>query len=120
MLNTDLESDSIEIPKFVPLQEITSYITLPVRGYFIVCPSCQRELRINSKYSGKKVSCKHCNASFRFNPDVEFQGELPQVYVNCPHCEERLRVARKYLGAKVACKGCKGELVVADPTEAKQ
>ena len=120
MLNTDLESDSIEIPKFVPLQEITSYITLPVRGYFIVCPSCQRELRINSKYSGKKVSCKHCNASFRFNPDVEVQGELPQVYVNCPHCEERLRVARKYLGAKVACKGCKGELVVADPTEAKQ
>jgi len=120
MLNTDLESDSIEIPAFVPLQEIASYISLPIRGYFIPCPSCQRELRINEKYAGKKVSCKHCESTFRFDPNAQVKGEPLQVYVYCPHCDERLRVARRYLGAKVACKSCKGELVIEDPSEAKE
>jgi len=119
MLNTDLESDSIEIPQFLPLQEITAYVTLPIRGYFVPCPSCDRELRVNSKYAGKKLSCKHCQSTFRFKPDTLVNGEPPQIYVYCPHCEERLRIAQKYLGAKVACKGCKGELVVQDPSEAK-
>jgi len=48
------------------------------------------------------------------------KGEPLQVYVYCPHCDERLRVARRYLGAKVACKSCKGELVIEDPSEAKE
>jgi len=54
MLNSDLESDTIEIPAFIPLQEIASHVELDVRGYFVPCSSCERELRINAKYAGKR------------------------------------------------------------------
>lgn len=115
MLNTDLESDSIEIPEFVPLQEIEAHVELEIRGYYVRCTSCERELRINAKYAGKKVTCKHCLGAFRFRPDDPVQAEKLAMYVYCPHCNERLRMARKYLDTKVACKECKGQLLVKSP-----
>lgn len=112
MLNTDLESDSIEIPEFVPLQEIAAEARVPVRGYFLGCPSCDRELRINARFDGKKVSCKHCAKGFRFQSDRVGSTDPLAVYVYCPHCRERLRMASKYVGVKVRCKHCSGQLVV--------
>jgi uncharacterized protein (DUF983 family) len=113
LLNTDLEPDSVEIPQFMPLQEIESVPQLPVRGYYTVCPQCSRELRINRRFTGKKVTCKHCTGEFvlDFNdPNIEKVG----VYVNCPKCAERLRMSLKYLGIKVACKACQCQLTVID------
>ena len=115
MLNSDLESDSIEIPAFVPLQEIAAHVSLPIRGYFVPCPSCQRELRINGQFVGRKVLCKHCQSGFRFRLDDEALTKKLAMYVYCPHCNERLRMSRKYIGVKVGCKSCKGELVVTEP-----
>ncbi|MFN5298655.1 MAG: zinc-ribbon domain-containing protein [Planctomycetaceae bacterium] len=112
MLNTDLESDSIEIPEFVPLQEISAEVRIPVRGYFLDCPSCERELRINARFDGKKVSCKHCAKGFRFQATPDGQAGQLSVYVYCPHCRERLRMASKYVGVKVRCKHCSGQLEV--------
>lgn len=112
MLNTDLESDSIEIPEFVPLQEISAEVRIPVRGYFLDCPSCERELRINARFDGKKVSCKHCAKGFRFKATPDGQAGQLSVYVYCPHCRERLRMASKYVGVKVRCKHCSGQLEV--------
>jgi len=112
MLNTDLESDSIEIPEFVPLQEISAEVRIPVRVYFLDCPSCERELRINARFDGKKVSCKHCAKGFRFQAPPDGQAGQLSVYVYCPHCRERLRMASKYVGVKVRCKHCSGQLEV--------
>ncbi|MBS0261196.1 MAG: hypothetical protein JSS02_04510 [Planctomycetes bacterium] len=114
LLNTDLEPDSVEIPAFVPLQEIEAVSELPARGYYIACPHCDRELRINGKYLNQSVTCKHCSGKFPF----EFaSGKLQKiaVYVRCPNCPERLRMSLKYLGIKVACKDCGARIIVQDP-----
>ena len=111
LLNTDLEPDSVEIPEFVPLQEIEPVPELPVRGYYITCPACTRELRVKRDLIGEKVTCKHCHGGFLLNfanGAVAVHG----VYVRCPQCEERLRMALKYIGVKVACKGCSTRLKV--------
>lgn len=114
LLNTDLESDSIEIPAFRPLQELDSNVELAPRGYIISCPVCDRELRVNAKHLGQAVVCKMCSGSFEFdfrNPRIERLG----YYVECPHCEERLRISRKYMGVRVECRFCNGRITVVDP-----
>ncbi len=112
LLNTDLEPDSVEIPEFVPLQEIEAAVDLPIRGYYIICPHCARELRINRKFLGKRVTCKQCTGDFVLNFD-DGAGKIEKVgiYVYCPHCSDRLRMSAKYVGIKVACKSCTGRLM---------
>jgi len=109
LLNEELDKSSVEIPEFIPLQEIDSMAQIFPVGYHVVCPHCTRELRINRKYSGQEVQCKLCHGQFRFDlskPDVA----VPAFFADCPHCNEELRVARKYLGMKVACKLCGGKI----------
>ena len=109
LLNDDLKPDSVEVPEFVPLQEVESMVEVSPAGYYILCPHCDKELRINRKYVGQGVSCKHCAGSFRF--DLSSPQVRPVAfYSDCPHCEEELRVAIKYLGMKVACKLCSGKI----------
>ena len=109
LLNSDLEPDTIEVPPFLPLQEIEAMIDAEASGYYIGCPSCDRELRINRKYVGERVQCKFCTAPFLFDPHNSRMA-VPAFYVDCPHCGEELRVASKYGGAKVACKHCAGKI----------
>ncbi len=113
LLNTDLEPESVEIPEFVPLQEIESVQELPIRGFYVVCPQCTRELRINRKFAGKQVTCKHCSGEFPLNFG-DGKIEKVGVYVYCPHCSERLRMSCKYIGIKVSCKACSGRLTVVE------
>ena len=112
LLNTDLEPDSVEIPEFVPLQEIDSFQQLAVRGYYLLCPHCTRELRINRKLAGHPVTCKHCTGEFQLD-FTQNRLEKVGIYVRCPQCNERLRMSLKYVGTKVACKGCGCRLMVA-------
>jgi len=109
LLNSDLQRDSVEVPAFVPLQEIGTLIDLEPSGVWLACPSCLQELRIGFKYFGKKVQCKHCAKPFRPKRDSR-SVHTADVYGRCPHCEESLRFARKYIGQKVACKHCHGRL----------
>lgn len=111
LLNTDLEPDSVEIPEFIPLKEIEPVPELPIRGYYLNCPHCSRELRVNARYSGKPVTCKQCDGKFELDLKVP-QLQPVGIYVYCPHCNERLRMAPKYVGIKVACKSCSGQLQV--------
>jgi len=111
LLNLDLEPDSIEVPSFFELQELACMIELPPRGFFILCPDCQRELRINSKYIGQSVSCKHCDGRLKFDPESGKQTVVA-AYLDCPHCKKELRVGSRYLGEKVACKFCSGKIQV--------
>lgn len=113
LLNTDLEPDSVEIPEFVPLKEIEPVTEVALRGYYLSCPHCRRELRVNAKYSGKPVTCKQCDGTFK----LDFHDSAIEkigVYVYCPQCSDRLRLSAKYLGVKVACKACHGRLVVVE------
>lgn len=114
LLNPELESDSVEVPAFVPLREISAMVDVELRGYYVLCPICGRELRINRKYAGKPVACKHCNG--RFTLDIEGpEVEVRAFYASCPHCQAELRAAPKYLGERVACKHCNGQIQFVGP-----
>lgn len=108
LLNDDFDLSSVEIPTFVPLQEIATMFDVEPAGYYIACPSCHEELRINRKYVGQHVQCKHCHAPFDFTP-AALNGRY-YVYADCPHCSEELRAAQKYIGQRVACKHCGGQI----------
>jgi hypothetical protein len=109
LLNTDLESDSVEIPEFIPLREIETMQDVELVGYYIGCPSCKLELRIHRKYLGQEVACKHCSGQFPFE-FADSRIGVAAFYTTCPHCSEELRANPKYLGARVACKHCGGKI----------
>ncbi|MDA1163218.1 MAG: zinc ribbon domain-containing protein [Planctomycetota bacterium] len=109
LLNSDLHRSDVEVPQFFELKEIGTVIDVEVAGYFILCPHCREELRINRKYAGVGVACKHCNGQFLLDlasPRVNTKA----FYASCGHCDEELRVAPKYLGMNVACKFCEGHV----------
>lgn len=114
LLNPELESDTVEIPAFLPLQEISAMVEVEPAGFYINCPACTRELKIASKYAGRKVQCRHCTKPFRFRPQKTDESHVG-FYCKCPHCTEQLRVAIKYLGQKVACRQCQGHLHLLKP-----
>lgn len=114
LLNQELEKDSVEIPRFVPLQEVESLVEITPVGLFVDCASCHQELKINRKYLGQRVQCKFCSADFRLDPNSPAALEADS-YAQCPHCEETLRFAKKYLGFKVACRFCQGKVHILKP-----
>lgn len=111
LLNSDLSEDSVEIPTFIPLQEIPSMAELHPSGFFIQCPNCTKELKINKKFLGQNVACNHCAQSFTV--DLNHPKVVTVAfYADCPHCSQRLRMATKYAGMRVACKFCQGQIEV--------
>lgn len=109
LLNDDLNQDSVEIPTFVPLQEIGTMVDAEPRGHYCRCPTCSEELRISRKYVGVQVQCKFCESPFVFaitDPKVELAAQ----FYDCPHCEKEIRAATKYAGTTVACKFCSGHI----------
>ena len=113
-LNPDLHRSDVNIPQFFELQEISNEVELA--GYYIQCPHCEEELRINKKYAGYSVACKCCRGKFLLDlSDPELTTKA--FYMGCPHCDEELRVATKYLGMKVACKLCEGHVQIMSGSE---
>jgi hydrogenase maturation factor HypF (carbamoyltransferase family) len=125
LLNDDLEEDTVVEPAFVPLKEIpaneiavheiagkeiAAVVSVEPRGVYDECPACGRELRINRKYTGSVVRCKHCGAGFTLSRDLGPAPGRVAYYADCPHCDRELRIATKYLGQQVACKFCRGQL----------
>jgi uncharacterized CHY-type Zn-finger protein len=111
LLNPDLHRSDVEVPEFFELKEIGAVIDVEVAGYYLVCPHCTEELRINRKYAGFSVACKHCSGQFQIDlasPRIKTKA----FYVACGHCDKELRVAPKYLGVNVACKFCEGHVRV--------
>ena len=109
LLNMELDADSVEIPAFVPLQEIESMMEVTAQGHYVQCPGCDKELRINSKYQNQDVLCKFCQSPFKYSPATT-TTRIVAMYSACPHCEKEIRAALKYLGMKVACKHCSGRI----------
>lgn len=117
LLNPDLKEDSVEIPEFMPLREIATMIEVELHGYYVGCPICRRELRINRKYLRQQVQCKHCAGRFVLDfsaPNVE----MAAFFAECAHCKQEVRANRKYLGAHVACKHCGGRIHLVEPQPA--
>lgn len=109
LLNHELVVPDIIAPEFVPLTEVEAVVDARIVGFFVECPHCRKELRINARYHGNYVACKLCQGQF------EFRVNPPRVrvlafYSNCPHCAKELRAAEKYKGVNVACKFCNGGL----------
>lgn len=119
-LNSELSRPEPAVPKPFALPEIPSKDArrpTQLRGHYVVCPSCQKELRVSHRFVGNSVACKFCSASF----ELSFRSEKLRrigVYANCPHCSNELRVGRKYFGREVLCRHCSGriQLPVEEPT----
>ena len=105
LLNPELDRDTVEVPVFVPLQEISSMLDATAEGYYAECGSCRKELKFKRKYLGKLVECKFCQEKLKVD-----QTRAVAFYSNCPHCDARLKNSSKYLGKKVACKHCAGHI----------
>jgi uncharacterized protein (DUF983 family) len=110
-LNPELTRESVEVPEFVPLQELDSIAEIEPSGIYCDCPKCGSELKISRKYLGQKIQCKHCQAQYRLDPTGPLVRQA-DVYSTCTHCRQQLRFAHKYLGRKVACRFCGGKLQV--------
>ncbi len=109
LLNEKLDKSSVEIPAFIPLQEIETMSNLHPDGYHIGCPHCEEELRIHRKYEDQQVQCKFCKGAFKLQLSNRLIT-LKAFYATCPQCSEELRIAPKYVGMKVACKHCGGKI----------
>ena len=109
LLNQDLQTADYEVPEFFPLREISSIVEIEPSGFYVDCPQCRRELRINRKYVSEHVECKFCRKAFVLNLSKEGLN-LAAFYTTCPHCADELRIAAKYMGTKVSCKLCGGHL----------
>ncbi len=110
LLNDELEEDTVVEPTFVPLKELNAVSVAEPRGVYEECPACGRELRINHRYAGQVVRCKHCDAGFTHSNGSTPKASRTAYYSDCPHCGRELRVATKYLGQQVACKFCEGKM----------
>lgn len=106
LLNSALSEDTVEIPEFVPLPEIHEMKSVQARGHYIRCGGCGEELRINGKYLGATVQCRHCSHTFAY----ETSADRLAMYCSCPHCMEELRASMKYVGQAVACRFCEGPI----------
>lgn len=105
LLNPDLQEDSVEIPAFVPLEEIEAMSEVEAAGYYVGCPKCHQELRVARKYVGQRVQCKFCKVPFALDLS-DRAAQVQAFFAPCPECHEELRAAAKYMGQKVACKFC--------------
>lgn len=107
MLNSALSDDTIEVPQFVPLREIGEEEAKAVAcGHYVRCGGCSEELRINAKYLGASVQCRHCEHTFTYDDS----SQKIAMFSNCPHCEKEIRAGIKYVGHTVACRFCNGVL----------
>ncbi|HUQ69077.1 MAG TPA: hypothetical protein VM165_06120 [Planctomycetaceae bacterium] len=113
LLNPELTKSSVEMPVFVPLQELGVMIEVTPVGLYCECPKCQAELKIARKYLGERVQCKFCQSEFRLDPTSPAVRQA-DVYAPCPHCDQQLRFDPKYIGVKVACRYCNGRLHVVE------
>ncbi len=103
--------------EYLKLQEISNVVEAPVAGYHVQCPHCEEELRINRKYVGMAVACKHCSGQFQLDV-TSSRIRTKAFYVGCPHCDKELRVAPKYIGQNVACKFCGGHVKIVPAKQA--
>lgn len=120
MLNSALSDDTVEIPKFVPLPEIDpsdaggnsdappapTPASVSARGHYVRCGGCHEELRINAKYFGASVQCRHCEHTFTYDGNAQRIA----MFSDCPHCDKEIRAGMKYVGHVVACRFCDGQL----------
>ncbi len=120
LLNDDLEHDTVEIPAFHPLKELSVCCDAYPIGFYLECPECQKELRVHKKYLGKQVCCKFCQTPISLQIDSK-KASSQFFYTGCPHCREELRIAQKYLGMTASCKFCQGHIQLlekpADPVD---
>jgi chromosome segregation ATPase/ribosomal protein L37AE/L43A len=101
------------------------------RHFVTHCPSCAAGLRVNRKYDGLAVVCKHCGQTFvaidankptssssvdlpAYSPDPPAES-AERITVLCPSCRATLSVRRVYIGASVKCKQCQQIFPVSEP-----
>jgi len=81
-----------------------------VLGYFVPCPHCGEEQKIDKHLLGDDTRCDDCRREFHVRADL--LQSATYLFVDCPHCRREIRFARKYLAKPVACNFCDGVLQI--------
>jgi len=127
LLNSDLQQTYVDIPEFIPLEEITldeqsdsqgsvvtkspvqpqtsPVILIEAKGIFRNCPKCREELKVPRAYLNQSVCCNHCQAPFVCDATTVNEYFVAS-YVDCPHCSQRIRASREFTNQNVLCNHC--------------
>ena len=130
MLNSDLKLNIVDVPDFIPLQEIDpcdlddsdtaiipadppaaklKVLQIEARGIYFLCAGCHQELKIPKQFMKSKIQCKHCSHDFK----IKLQDDINRIvatYVNCPHCEQRIRASKNLTNRNIQCEHCHGAM----------
>lgn len=79
-------------------------------GYFVGCPSCGAEHRIDKHDLGIRVTCQDCLA--KHTVSAEMLHDAPHIYAECPQCEGDLRLLHEDLRKVLTCEHCDAAIEV--------
>ena len=146
-LNEDLRRDDPIAPEPFKLPEIDTQsdpedagcLRARPTGHYVICPSCQRELRVADQYVGQTVACRFCGDPFDLRvlddegatdattgtstePPVSGGADAKRTafFLDCPHCKREIRASNRYMGHRVVCKHCDGQVQLAETTRARR
>jgi len=131
MLNPALKVSVVDVPDFVPLQELEpdalkesdtaivfpsspekvglQVLLVEPRGVYYKCPGCDHELKIPRQFMGSRVQCNHCSQGFELDLN-NGSDRVAATYVDCPYCQQRIRASLKMTNHNVQCMHCQGAL----------
>lgn len=79
-------------------------------GYFVDCPTCGAEHRLDKHDLGIRLTCETCNA--RHTISAEMMREASFLYATCPTCRKELRIPHGDLKTVLTCDHCESNLEV--------
>ncbi len=109
-LNRMLHVNELEIGSWDtgPAGETVGAVALG--GYFVDCPSCGAEHRVDKHDLGVRLTCEDCQA--RHTVSAEMLHDASHVYAECSECHKELRIAHSDLKTVLTCDHCETNLEI--------
>ena len=79
-------------------------------GYFVDCPSCQAEHRVDKHDLGVRLTCEDCQA--RHTISAEMLHDASHIYAECSGCPQEVRIPHGDLKTVLTCDHCETNLEI--------
>lgn len=112
-LNRMLHCNDIEIGSWVAADDNVAgdqIVAVSLGGYFVDCPSCGTEHRVDKHDLGIRLTCDDCQA--RHNVSAEMLRDATHVYAECSECHNELRIPHADLRTVLTCDHCEANLEI--------
>ncbi len=122
MLNTDLQPVLVDVPKFIPLRELTPEEAARVASedntengsHSSASPMTPFAVPQGTASAGPSVSAGTPTA--RNTRRIQGKG----LYVSCPGCQQELKISAQFLDERVQCKFCATTFILDTQTARQQ